>query len=66
MFKFYVSEEMLQQLLPMIVIIVVITLLYLYVHVICYFQARWGYVRSELSLTIFCYVILLYFKTFTF
>ena len=36
-----------------------VTFLYLYVNVICYFQVHRGHIRSDLSLAIFCYVIML-------
>jgi hypothetical protein len=56
--KFYVSKEMPSKLLH-VVMIVVITFLSLYVHVNCYFQVHQAHARSDLSLTIFCYVIIL-------
>jgi hypothetical protein len=55
MSKFYV-KKMSWTLLP---IIVVITFLYLYVNVICYFQVHRDHVKSDLSLVIFCFVIML-------
>jgi len=57
--KFYMSKEMPWKLLPIAIIIVVITFLYLHVNVICYFQVHRGHVRNDLSLAIFCYVVML-------
>jgi hypothetical protein len=59
MSKFYASKEIPWKLLPIIVVIIVITFLYLYVNVICYFQVHRGHIKSDLSLAIFCYVIML-------
>jgi hypothetical protein len=58
-FKFFVSKEMPGKLLPIVIVIVAITFLYLYVNVICYFQVHQGHVRSDISLSIFCFVIML-------
>jgi hypothetical protein len=57
--KFYVLKEMPWKLLHVAVMIVVITFLSLYVHVNCYFQVHQAHARSDLSLAIFWYVIIL-------